>query len=312
MTTRSNRSPAGYEWLTRGIRVGFAHPKPIYRAAALLMVISLIPALFTLPIQLHMTATDAPPSLETFGWLEACSIVVGLLIVPVNAGFLQVIHAVERGLPTRARDIFNPYRNGEAWRLIGYGAVYMLITLVVVGIVIAIVMATAGSNLVQWYGDVLQAQASHAQPPPLPSGFGIGMALMMLAFIPLMGFYAVAFGQVALNRRPVFGALRDGVAGASRNLLPLFVLAVCIFVAYLVTVVVLTVTVLLVVLLTVLVALLAKPLAVGLLIVLLVPLVIAFMLVLITAIYGVVYHVWRDVCGDDAVPPPVPTTAFAA
>ena len=311
MTTRSNRSPAGYDWLTRGIRAGFAHPKPIYVSAVLMLVVSMIPALFTLPYQLHLTSAGTPPSLATFGVLEACSVVVSLLLVPINAGFLQVIDAAERGLPARARDIFAPYRNGEAGRLIGYGVAYMLIMIATMAIIVGIVMATSGSDLVHWYGSVLQAQASRTPPPPLPSGFGIAMALAMLTFIPLTGFYAISFGQVALNRRPVFGALRDGVVGAFKNLLPLFVLALC---TTLVFAIAILVFVIVFVLLGLLIAGLAKLVGSWLLVllVLLVPIGVAMLLLEITVLYGILYHTWRDVCGDDAMPPPVPTTALAA
>lgn len=311
MTTRSNRSPAGYEWLTRGIRVGFAHPRPIYVSAALMLVVSMLPALFTLPYQLHLSAAGTPPSLTTLGVLEACSIVVSLLLVPINAGFLQVIDAAERGLPARARDIFNPYRNGEAGRLIGFGVAYMLIMIVVMALVVGIMMAAFGSDIVHWYGEVLQAQASRAPPPPLPGGFGIGMTLTMLAFIPLMGFYAIGFGQVALNRRPVFGALRDGVAGAFGNLLPLFVLALCTALVFAIAMIAFVVVFMLLILLVVGLAKLVGTWLLVLL-VLLIPVAIAALLLEIAVIYGILYHTWRDVCGDDTTPPPVPTTAIAA
>jgi hypothetical protein len=60
--------------------------------------------------------------------IMAVSMPIGLLVVPLYAGYLQVIDATARGLPARATCIFNPYRQGGALRLIGYGLALALIT----------------------------------------------------------------------------------------------------------------------------------------------------------------------------------------
>jgi hypothetical protein len=288
---------AGFGWLARSISMGYRHPKPLLGGAAFLLLACLLPSLITLPMQFHAISTGTPLSPANFGWIMAVSIPLGLLLVPLYAGYLQLIDAAERGLPARALDIFKPYRQGEAWQLIGYGLALLVVYVAVVGIVIA---ATGGS-IVSWYMQALTAQSNHQLPPALPHGFGIAMALFMVFGLFMMGFYAISLGQVALNRRNVFGAIGDGTIGALKNLLPLIVFAVSIVLAWIVV----TIAVVIVVLLL---ALIAKLVGAWLMLVLVVPLYIALFLMIFTVMFGVMYYLWRDVCGDDTVtsmPPPL-------
>ena len=292
MTTRSREPAAGFGWLTRGISVGFRHPKPLFGGAAFLMVAALLPSLITLPVQLHAISAGTPLGPVAFGWIMAISMLFGLLIVPLYAGYLQVVDAAERGLPARALDIFKPYRLGEALRLIGYGLAVIVVYIVTFGIIIV----TTGSGIVSWYMQVLTAEASHLPPPTaLPDGFGITIALFMLLGLLMMGFYAISLGQVALRQRGVFGAIGDGMIGALKNVLPLLVFALIATVAWIVVIIAFVLAV-------ILLALLGKLVGIWLMLVLIVPLYIALFLVIFTVMFGVMYYLWRDVCGDDIVP----------
>ncbi len=298
MTTRSRGPAAGFDWLSRGISVGFRHPKPLLGGAALLVVACLLPSLITLPLQLHAISAGTPLSPAAFGWIMAISVLFGLLIVPLYAGYLQVVDAAERGLPARALDIFKPYRQGEALRLIGYGLAVIVIYIVTFGVIIV----ATGSGIARWYMQVLAAQASHLPPPTaLPDGFGITIALFMLLGLLVMGVYAISLGQVALRQRSVFGAIGDGVIGVLKNLLPLLVFAVSSVIAWIVVTIVFVLAVFLL-------ALLGKLVGIWLMLVLIIPLYIALFLVMFTVMFGVMYHLWRDVCGEDIVsnmPPPL-------
>jgi hypothetical protein len=290
MTTQSKGPLAGFRWLTNGISVGFRHPKPLLAGAFFLVVACLLPSLVTLPMQFHAMNSGAPLSPTTFGLIMAASILLGLLLVPLYAGYLLMVNAAERGLPLRALDIFNPYRKGEALRLIGYG----LAIIAVYVAMLAIAITVTGGGIVSWYMQALNAQASHQLPPALPDGFGITIALLMLLALFMLGFYAISLGQVALNRRDVFGAIRDGVIGTLKNLLPLLVFAMSLALAW----IVIAIIILLVVLLLTLVG---KLIGSWLMLVLVIPLYIALLLVMLSAMFGVMYHLWRDVCGDDTV-----------
>src|SRR6185437_4464231 len=216
VTTQSKGPLAGFGWLQRGISVGYRHPKPSFGGAAILLLIALVPALITLPFQFHSLGAGTTQSPAIFISIMAVSMLIGLLLVPLYAGYLQVIDAAERGLPARASAIFSPYRQGDALRLIGYGLVLVVIYLALVGIIIL----AAGRGIVSWYMQVLTAQANHLQPPGLPQGFGTAMALFTVMGLFMMGFYSVSLGQVALRRRGVFNAIGDGFLGALKNLLP--------------------------------------------------------------------------------------------
>lgn len=290
MTTRSRGPLAGFRWLTQGISAGYRHPKPLLGGAAIVLLACLLPSLLVLPMQLQAAHAGTPPSPAMFVGLTALSMVLSLLILPLYAGYLQVVDTAERGLPTRAVDIFKPYRQGEALRLIGYGLAMLAIYVVLFGAVLAV----NGHNLVNWYAQALAAQASH-QPPPtgLPSGFGTTFALFMLVGLFMTGFYAISLGQIALRGRNVFGAIGDGMLGALKNLLPLLVFALSCALAWIVLTIALAI-------LVILLTLLAKLISTWLVFVVVVPLYVALFLAMFTVMFGVMYHLWRDVCDDGA------------
>jgi len=227
MAIRLNGPSAGFGWLTNGFSTGFRNPKPLLGGAALLMVMCLLPTLVTLPMQLHAISTGTPQSPAASVWIMALSALFGLLMVPLYAGYMQLVDAAERGLPARASDIFNPYRHGEALRFIGYGLANFALYIAVIGIVIAL----AGTGIVSWYTEVLASQAAHQAPPGLPQGFGTAVALFMVLGLFMTGVYAISLGQVALGKRSVFGAIGDGLVGALKNLLPLLVFALSLVLA---------------------------------------------------------------------------------
>lgn len=289
MTTRSRGPLAGFGWLTRGISVAFHHPKPLLGGAAFLVIACLMPTLITLPMQLLALRSGTPPSPAFSGWIMAGSLLVGLLLVPLYAGYLQVVDAAQQGLPARARDIFKPYRQGEALRLIGYGLAVMVLYVAMFGIIIA----AAGGGIASWYMQVVTAQANHLPPPTaLPAGFGIAVALFMVLGLFMMSFYAISLGQVALRQRSVFGAIGDGLIGALKNLLPMLVFAVSLVLAWIVAAVV-------IVILALVLALIGKLVGAWLIFVLIIPLYIVMVLAMFTVMFGMMYQLWRDVCGDD-------------
>ncbi len=289
MTTRFKGPLAGLGWLTRGIRVIYRHPGPLLRGAALLMGAALLSMVITLPMQFYVIHNGPPLNLATFGWTMLISMLIGLLLVPLYAGYLQVIDAAEHGASSRARDIFRPYRQGEAWRLIGYGLAFMAFY----AALLALIIAATGRGVVSWYGQALAAQANHQLAPAgLPPGFAITMVMIMLLGLFMMGFYAIGLAQIALRQRSVFGAIGDGLLGALKNVLPLLVLAVSLVVAWIIAAIVFLIV-------AIVIALLGKLLGAWLAVVLLIPLYVALMLTAFMVLFAVMYCLWRDVCGDD-------------
>lgn len=297
MATRSKGPGAGFGWLTNGIRVGFEHPKLLFGGAALLVVACVLPSLITVPMQFYAMRAGTPPSAAISLVTMAISMLYALLIIPLYAGYLQLVNAAERQETARVSDIFKPYRQGEAWRLIGLGLANLAIY--IAGI--AIIVLATGRGIVGWYVQAQMAQFNHQLPPALPGGFWATMALLMVFGLWMMGFYAISLGQVALNRRSVFGAIGDGINGALKNVLPLLVFALSSVLVWIVAIVVFLIVALLL-------ALLAKLIGAWLMVVVFVSLYIGLLLFMFSMMFGVMYHLWRDVCDDDAanaMPPPL-------
>lgn len=291
MTTRSKGPGAGFGWLTRGIDVAYRHPRPLLGGAGVLVVACLLPSLAALPFQWHAMQTGAQPSPAMFGGLMLLSMLLSLLVVPLYAGYLQVIDAAERGQRARARDIFKPYAQGQALRLIGYALLLMVVCIVL----IALVVLAAGGGLAGWYMQAMAAQANHLPPPGLPAGFMSAFALLMVLWLFLMGFYAISLGQISLGHRSVLGSIGDGMTGALKNVLPLLVFALSLLLVWIVAMIA-------IVLLVLVVGLLAKLVGMWLMFVLAIPLYIVMVLAMYAVMFGVMYHLWRDVCGEDAAP----------
>jgi hypothetical protein len=260
--------------------------KPIFGGAVILLLIAMLPSLAMLPFQFHLAGAGTPPSPTIFVATMIGSLLLGLLLMPLYAGYLQVIDVAERGLPARASGIFKLYRHGGALRLIGYGATLIVIYLAW----LAVVILAAGHGIIDWYMQVLTAPANHTPPPGLPQGFGIAMALFTVMGLFMMGFYSVSLGQVALRDRSVLNAVGDGFLGALKNLLPLIVLAISLVVAWIAVVIVIFVF-----------ALLAMLVGMWMLYALMVPIYLVLLLVVFAAMFGVMYYLWRDVCGGDTV-----------
>lgn len=283
MSTRAMGPMAGFRWLMNAINLGRNNPKAVFGAAALSMVLMLVPSLLTVPLQ--MTGTQSAGRMAA---VIAISMLFGLLLAPLYGGLLSIIDAAERGRPARATDVFAPYRaGGGAVRMIGFA----LGMLVVYAAIVAIVLGVVGTGIIHWYTEVLAAQAAKSTTmPALPAGFGTAVALFAVFWLLVMGVYAVGFGQVALAGRSPLAALKDGFVGSIKNLLPLLMLVVGLFVAWIAVA-------LAVIVLVGIAALLAKLVGAWVLFVVAVPVYIALILALYVVMFGVMYFMWRDVCG---------------
>ena len=297
MTTRSNGPLAGFGWLQKSVDIAYRHPKPVFGGAAILMLLSVLPALLVVLMQFHSIHPGTPASPTEIVGIMAGPALLSLLIIPIYAGYLQVIGAAEQDLPARARDVLKPYRNGEAWRIIGYGLAMMLIYY---ALITGVIVVSSGGDIAAWYMQLMVAQANHLPPPPVPSGFGIMMALLALVGLLMLGFYAISLGQVALGGRSVFGAIGDGAVGALKNVLPLLVLALSVIVAFIVAAIVIAI-------LAAVIILLGKLVGAWLMFLLLIPLYIAFLLLMQVVMFGVMYAIWRSTCGDDMASDAMPS-----
>ncbi|TWT18782.1 hypothetical protein [Luteimonas wenzhouensis] len=299
MSTRTMGPGAGWSWLARAVNLGRNNPRAVIGAIAIVAALALVPSLLQMGLQSALSGS--PQSAMVVGGLATlASLVVFPLLI---GGVLRVIDAAEHGRPTAPGAVFEPFRAGRGGgRLVGFGLLMSALYLLVFGVLVG----TLGEGLPEWYAQVMQLQVEAAgrpiQPgdlPDPPPGLGKVLGLGLLLGMFLGGAYAIGFGQVALGGRGVLGAVRDGLAGALRNLLPIVVLAVLSVLALFALFLVL----MLVGGLLMLVGSLVHP-ALGMLLV--APLYLGMILLMYVVMFGVMYHMWRDVCGAPPAPPTLP------
>lgn len=296
MQTRAKGPAAGWHWLANAINLGRHNPRALFGAAALLMLVALVPSV----IQVVAAQLLGPERIEANLWIIGATTLAMMVVFPLLiGGFLRVIDAAENGRPTRATALFDPFRAGQGGgRLIGIGLLLLLVYLALLGLVLGVF----GREVVAWYIDVfadMQAAPAGTPPdmPPLPEGVGTVAGLSLLVMMLASGLYAIGFGQVALGGRSVGGAIADAFAGTFKNVLPLLVLTVCALVAMLVA----ALAIMLVVALLVLVGGLVHPMVGA---ALAVPVYVAFLVMMYVVMFGVLYFIWRDVCGPTAAAAP--------
>lgn len=289
MQTRAMGPGAGWSWLVRAVNLGRNNPRALFGAAALLMVIALVPSLVQLFAQFALGVTD----MDSMLWIAAFTTLVLLVVYPLLiGGFFRIIDATEHGRPTRATALFDTFKSGpERSRLIGFG---LVLTAVYVA-AFALIFGLLGGEVTAWYREVLEAAKTveaGGTPvvPPAPGGTGMVFALSLLAMMFLGGVYSIGVGQASLGGRDTSGALADGFGGALKNLLPLLLLTI---VALVLMVVIALVLALVFALVGAIGALIHPAVAV----MLVTPLYLAFLVAMYVVLFGIMYFIWRDVAG---------------
>lgn len=280
MQMHSRGLGAGWSWLMAGLGIFKRDPGAIVGAAILLALC------MALPTAIQMLAK--PQGTAMLVMLSVIMLASGLVYPILIGGFMRVIDATRNNRVARALMLFEPFRPGQGGiRLVLFGLCLLLVYFAF----LALVLTTVGRGMFAWY---LQLAAQQAQGgplhalPPLPAGFSLTLGLLTVFFLFYSGVYAIGICQVALRRQSALAALRDGIAGAFKNVLPLVVLAICglllIFVMALVFGVVATILVLLGALVSTTVGL-----------VLAIPVYLAMMVLLCAVMMGVNYAIWHDV-----------------
>ncbi|KAB8198480.1 hypothetical protein FKV24_001855 [Lysobacter maris] len=290
MTTHATGPLAGLSWLVRGINLGYRNARATFGAAAIVMMLSLVPNLLQVLAQSLFQPGGSGSTI-----IAALTTVLSIVILsPAIGGYLRLIDACEHGRPAHASDILQPFaRGGGAFQLIGFG---MLMTLACVAIA-AVVIAPFGNGLDEWYEQIvdLSRQGGQIDPdkvPEPPEGLAQLLGIGSVVGVILSGIYAIGFGQVALGHVGVGAAIRDGVIGTLKNLLPMGLLAIATFFG----------SMLLLLVLAAVIGPIAAAIHPSLLFVLMVPPYLALLLALHVVMFGVMYHFWRDVCGDGTPP----------
>lgn len=299
MSTRAMGPGQGWHWLMRATNLGRRNPKAVIGAIALVALVALVPSVLQM---LAQPLLGAQPNL-LLGFV-AVTTLLSLVVFPLLiGGALRVIDAAEHDRETRAAAVFDVFRGAPgAGRLVGFGLLMAALYLLVFGTIIGVF----GKDLPDWYMQMMQVSMDAAgkpvQPgdlPEPPAGLGMVMALGLLFGLFLGGAYAIGFGQVALGGRSVSEAIRDGLAGALKNLLPIVVMAVLVIVA-------LFALMLVVALLGGVLMLVGGLVHPALAVLLVLPVYLGMIMLMYVVMFGVMYHMWRDICADTALPPPLP------
>jgi hypothetical protein len=215
---------AGWSWLMGGFTVAKRHPWTIIGAAALFTLCMLVPMALQFLLQQWATSHGDAAMIVL---LLASMLVFGALYPVLMGGFMRVIDANRNDRPMSAWMVLSPFRPGRGGLRIALFGLGMLLLYVAF---LAGLLSTIGHGLLSWYLQLLDSQTLGAPPqalPPLPAGALASFALLTVFFLFYAGATAVGVGQASLRDQPLLAALRDGIAGAFKNALPLVVLAVC-------------------------------------------------------------------------------------
>ncbi len=289
---------AGWSWLLGGFTVARRNPGAVFGAAALFTLCMAV------IMALQLIAERTTRNHGTLLVLVATSLVFGMLTPVLTGGFLRVLDASHHQRPASAWMLFDPFRPGGGGirlALFGLGMVAIYTAF------LALLLSTVGHGVWPWYRHLIEVQASGTPMtgwPAPPAGIGTTGALLVVFFIFYSGALAVGTGQAALRNLPPVQAVRDGIAGAFRNALPLVVLTVCGLLAFVAAAIVVGI-------LAAIIAMLGMLMGPAMGVVLMVPISVAFVLLLYAFVMGVNYAIWRDVADaghDDAGPASLPET----
>ena len=304
MTTRAHGPLAGFHWLRRALQVGRHNPRALFGGAALIMAAWLLPNM----VQAILHGVLKPGDEGAVLIAAVMTLLSVAILAPLMGGYMRLIHASEQGRVAHAREVFDLFRSGPAWRrCAGFGLLVLMVH-VLVGYLL---VSQFADGLMEWYLQVMtlvqQAQQTGAKAmpawPPLPEGIGAFFALASLWALFIGCVFAVGLGQVALTGRGVRAAFADGLAGTAKNLLPLMVMAVLAFGA-------LTCAAVALAMVLAVIALVAGLVHPTLAAAVVLPVYLLFLAVLYALVFSVMYQVWRDVA-DPAPPSPPPAAGVA-
>jgi hypothetical protein len=294
MAIRSMPAGAGLGWLKHAVNLGRSNARAIFGGAALLLVAVLVIA-FGMSLLMGGIATAIDPGATGMMALSLLTVLPLLLVMAMlMVGYLRLIDAVEGGRAARALDVLAGFRDTSAsLRAIGF----IVLVTVVQNLLIAGLVAVIAPEVGSWYLETLRASVPGQAPPDAvpPEGFGLVFVAMMVLGLFFYALQAIGLGQIALRGRGVVEAFGDGFSGALRNLLPLLVFGLLMFVAALAFLLVVGVV-------AAVIGLVGKAAGAWIIVVLGVPLYAVAIIALIVVMFGVMYFLWRDVAGDGTPP----------
>ncbi|GHA78932.1 hypothetical protein [Cognatilysobacter bugurensis] len=278
------RPGSGLQWFKNGLNLGHRNAKKVFAGAAVLLVAGLVPSLVALPIQMA-----APQSGVVIALTYVLIMLLAFALAPMYGGYLVLINAAESGQSPRVGDVFAAYRSRTGARIVGFA---LAVTALYIVSFVALAYLVA-PDLPALYVKLLSSDPQQLQTTmqSLPEGLGRFIGLGMCLGLFLGGVYALGLGQVSLGEHGVGRALRDGVTGTAKNLLPLLVLLVVAIAALIACTLVFMVV-------AFVAGLLASMIGAWAMALVLLPMYLAAMLAMYVVGFGTVYHMWKSVCGE--------------
>lgn len=290
MTMKKVSLGGPYRWLGESFAMCRAHPRVLFGAGSLLMLVALLPSM----LQLLLEAALHPSA--SVGWaLQALFSLVSLILFPpVVGGFYRLVHALHAGQPANAFELFAVFRDATATRhLIVTNLVFILVSIV---LLLGVALAFGGEALLEYLRALAALQTGATALPPFPEGLLPLLVVLLILGLVIMTAQGLATAQVAISGISPFAAIGAGFAVALRNigsfLLFYLPLALVAFIAMLAFVLV---AVLLGAMLSVVNPMLAA--------VLIAPVSMLLVLLMYALMFTFFYHAWRDTLGSDEITP---------
>lgn len=274
MTIRKLSAGRGAGWITDGLAVFKANPRPYLLACLLIGLVSSLPLI---------------------------GIFFGLLMPVLYAGLLSVLHRQARGEATSPSQAFDGFQEPGAFlRLLPI----VLFNLAFALLVVLILVVTVGAAVYQM---VRAGQAAHPDPQMLLAllpKFALLLAILMPVGIFVSWILMLAIPHAMLGKQPGLIALREAAAAVMANLLPLLVNLLCLMLLLFLILLIMMIPMLLLGALQQHSSLLSFMIQI--------PLMALFTGGILALYCAIMYQAWREIFGEDADAATAPPSIFAA
>jgi hypothetical protein len=289
---------APFRWLMKSLDVGRKNPKAYFGAIALFMLAVVVISGVQMLAQAMLMDSFAA-LMVVYG---VTSLITVIVISIMSGGIYRILHASDRGLPTKATDVFSAFgRPEDARRLVLVSLVYSGLYV----LVIALVLQTAVGQFLREYFAMTMAMQPGAEPDMqaitelfgrAPAGLAWSMLLLFVGAVLWSNAYMFSLAVASLRDDGVLASARAGAMAVLKNILQLlvfvFVLCTAGFIAmFLVMLVVMLLAVALAMVSPVLASLLT------------IPLLLLMMVVIYSLMFAFYFHGWRDIFGEPVVDP---------
>ncbi len=226
MQIRPQPLSQAWQWFIQTVNLGTGNPRAIFGAAALLvatlMMVLIVGSLLT---GLLGGGAGTPPGTALLALTLLLMVGMSILMPILLAGLMYVIREAEAGRPIHAHDVYQPFRQGRAGQLAGFGVVQMLLSALHMWVSAQLAGSEAYAVLLQ--GPFQNGTTEVAQLPELKHPLLLPLwGLLSSYFNTTVVLLGVALTM--LSGLPFLAALKLAARATVRNL-PAYLLVACLF-----------------------------------------------------------------------------------